>query len=73
MDGQPAPVDELTLHFAGIRVGRGRHEVRVRYEPRLWRVSLMWLGLALFGVWIGVEELGGRKRIERRNRVRSAA
>ncbi len=62
VDGQPAPVDELSLHFAGVCVGPGRHVVRVRYEPRRWRAHLMWLALALFGVWIGGEEYAGRRR-----------
>jgi len=60
LDGMPVPVEELSLHFAGVEVGPGRHRVVVRYRPRRWRAPLAGLGLVLFALGCGVEELRRR-------------
>jgi uncharacterized membrane protein YfhO len=62
VDGRPAPIAAANLLFRCVALPAGRHQVRLRYRPRLvaWGAGASLLAVALgLSVW----ELDRRRRV----------
>ena len=63
VDGARVPIMEVGLHFSGVAIPSGTHDLVVRYAPGPLKPILLVLGLLLGGLWILVEER--RRRVPR--------
>lgn len=51
VDGQPAPLIQVTPGFGAVAIPAGQHEVTVTYRPGHLRAILLVLGIGAFAAW----------------------
>ena len=59
LDGQPASIERVDLIVRGVRVGKGKHRVVMRYRPSSFRIGA---ALSLLSLLALLLVLVGRRR-----------
>ncbi len=66
VDGRPTPLHVTNVAFRGLFLPAGRHRVRMRFEPGIFRYGLALSALAA-GLWVAAVVRGARRACARRS------